>query len=505
MDNSKVLTLGDFRQLMMTKAPGSTFLPLERIPGGADAIRQLVAQKKVVVSKFNKDYGVVASDTETSMKEAEVARRIISLVSGKHRAPAESTINAWTAAYEKKIGMKYADEQRAAILKGVQNLFMVLIGGPGTGKTTVVKGIVNGLRNDGVYDICYLAPTGKAAKRMQESIGPEFCSGSMTIHKKLHIWEGHMQPTPITAQAVIIDEVSMMDLDTCLALLRAIEPGTRVIMIGDTDQLASVGYGAILRDMIASGVVPVAKLIKTFRQGNESGIFKNMKKIRIGDSHLEATDDFKIVVPNEKFSAQSIMIALYLSELKRLGGRTEDVIILTPMRKATCPTGSEALNPLIQSAVNPKGPQIVTDRGRIYRQGDPVIQLVNREKAANGDIGKIISVDESKQTIRVQFEDCVVDYSLDKLNGDKPELVLCYAMTIHKSQGSEYKSVITCMLDSDTVMLQRNLLYTAVTRAKKNCFLVCNPNAVKKACEVEASSLRVTMLTELLRYYAFIF
>jgi len=408
--------------------------------------------------------------------------------------PSDEKIQEYLDQAAKETGVKLCDEQAEAVAMAAKTQVLIVTGGPGTGKTSTLKSIEYVLRKIGYTSIAYTAPTGKAARRISESTGQP----ASTLHKKIKITKDNLNPTKIEEQVVIVDEVSMLDLQVSEAFFRAVPSGTKVILVGDTDQLPSVGNGSVLRDMIRSEVVPVAYLIKTFRQGAESLIISNMKNVRDGICDLRNGDDFHLMSPNKIYSAVDEMLAVYMSEYERLGGN-DDLVLLTPFRKRTKETSSEALNDKLQAMINPTGKYCRDEKNNlIFRIGDPVMQMENRAECANGDVGRII--DAGKNGIVVQYIDGQVQYTKTELSDG--QLSLAYAMSIHKSQGSEYKSVITCLLNEHGPMLQRNLLYTAVTRAKKNCFLVCEPDAVKKAIETVADSNRVTLLAEMLRVHA---
>ncbi len=400
-------------------------------------------------------------------------------------------------------GLNLCQEQQDAVRKSLNTNVLILTGGPGTGKTTTLSVILKCQEALGYTDIILAAPTGKASKRMTESTGRY----AATLHNVLQIREGHMEPKKLTCDCIVIDEISMLDLDVANALFRAVKPGMRVIMLGDTDQLPSVGAGAVLRDMINSGCIPVAKLLQTHRQGGDSMIFKNFKGFREGKANLYSGWDkdnngqdvigqgFHAVAPTQNFSAVQLMLYYYKKEYDRLGG-WENVVILTPYRNEQYKTSSEYLNKQIQHIVNPTGNECKSLYGT-FRVGDPIMCLVNEEHAVNGDVGEVIGA--RNDSITVKYVDCTITYKKKEL--DEGKLTLAYAMSIHKSQGSEYQSVITCMLNEHGSMLQRNLLYTAVTRAKKNCILICNEEAVEKAVANEMSSKRTTLLTEKIRHY----
>lgn len=425
-------------------------------------------------------------------KERHLARNMIRVKSAPshRRYPDDFKIQKMIEDFGNETGKHLCDEQQDAVIKALKNLVLILTGGPGTGKTCTLNTIDHCLRLCGYKDILYAAPTGKAARRVTESTGKEAC----TLHKMIKITKENMRPSSLKGEVIIVDEVSMLDLDVADALFEAVPSGMKVILVGDTDQLPSVGKGAVLRDVIGSGVIPVARLIKTFRQGNESLIFTNMKKIRDGNPDLEVGEDFAIAMPNKRYSAVDEILAIYMSEYERLGGNDE-LCLLTPFRRRKFASSSEALNAKLQGMINPSGLSLPGACEEVFRKGDPVMQTQNRKECANGDVGRVI--DTSQSGLVVRFTDGAVTYSKKELL--EGQLTLSYAMSIHKSQGSEYKSVITTILNEHSVMLQRNLLYTAVTRAKKNCFLVCEEDAVKKAVSTVADKGRLTKLSEWLR------
>lgn len=439
---------------------------------------------------------------EIFVAECEIAMNIARINAARPRSMDPVLVEEAIDKHEKEVGFKLCDEQRNAVCTAINNQLCVITGGPGTGKTSVLRVATLCMNDFGYTDVAYTAPTGKAASRISESTG----SPAITLHKKLGISPDDPEPVCVDNQVLIVDEVSMLDLSTARALMKAIPSGAKLIMLGDTDQLPSVGIGAILRDMLSSGAVPVARLVKTFRQSGDSGIFKNMKIIREGivekDENgkdifpLSSTPDFKIVHPNEEWTALKEIQYLYLREYKRLGG-CEQVVVLTPYRNEKFDTSSDYLNKVIQKLVNPNSPGLVVGN-TTYRLNDPVMQLTNREECANGDVGKITHV--AQEAITVEFTESIVTYTAEDLKTG--QLTLSYCMSIHKSQGSEYKSVITILLKENGPMLQRNLIYTAITRAKKQCYLVCEDEAVIQAVKTEASSGRLTMLSERLREYS---
>lgn len=424
--------------------------------------------------------------------EIDIVENIFRILKSPHPHYSDAYLDKVIDQIERKKGAKLHINQREAVKKGVNNSFLVLTGGPGTGKTFVLNFI-----NEAIHyinpkaRIDYAAPTGKAARRITESTG----FYASTLHSKLQISVDNTTPTPLSKDIYVlnVDEVSMLDIWTMLALMQAIQTGTKLILVGDTDQLPSVGPGAILRDLIASGVIPVAALTATFRQAGDSTLFDNIQRIKNGNAHLTAGDDFKIATPKDGLSAQDILLWMYKQEIKEWGS-VENVMCLTPFRQSgdTC---SNIINNKIQAYVNPSGATIRRNDGICFRKGDMVMQTENKNNVANGDVGIITDVYPGVG-VSVQFCGYGRDYGMS----DMAELTLSYAMSIHKSQGSEAKSVVTLLLNEHKQMLQRNLLYTAVTRAKKKCSLLCDPEAVSTAVNSEASCKRITMLKELLQY-----
>lgn len=431
---------------------------------------------------------------EIREREIRIAQNVIrlKLATPRRDFPSESEADLLIEEYSKKTGIILCDEQEDAVKKSLRNQIVVITGGPGTGKTCTLKAIIECLRALGYVNIRGLAPTGKAASRMTESTGLI----AETIHSKLSISEDCMVPVYVSGDVVIVDEISMLDEEVADVFFSALNSGIKVILVGDIDQLPSVGIGSVLRDFLESNVIAYTRLIKTYRQGNESLIFTNMKKIRDGKYDLEVGDDFQIAVPTKEHSAVDEMITIYMSEYNRLGGN-DSLCLLTPFRNRKRETSSEAMNDKLQAIINPDGNFLKNKNGEKFKKGDPVMQTKNRKECANGDVGRVIEVTSAYITVKYDRE--TVRYDADDLD----QLTLAYAMSIHKSQGSEYQSVITCLLNEHSVMLQRNLLYTAVTRAKKNCFLVCEPEAVKKAVVTVADGQRVTQLVKCLRYENF--
>ena len=423
----------------------------------------------------------------------------------------------------KELGIQYDDVQLYAIRTAAASKGMVLTGGPGTGKTTVTQGIIEVFKKFKLH-ILLAAPTGRAAKRASESTGME----AKTIHRLLGSGSGtfeHNEEHPLEGDVLIIDESSMVDIRLMSSLLKAVPENMRLILIGDVNQLPSVGPGTVLKDIIDSGVFPVVRLTKIFRQAAESHIITNAHRINDGlfpviDDSDPKNDFFLEIMDKkgEKLEASEIAERTAQAIIKLLTDtipnmyhiQPRDIQILAPMRNGSA--GTIALNKLAQEALNPEGPSIAFE-GYSYRKGDRVMQTKNDyEKGVfNGDIGYIVAVNLEKELLKVEFLDADkqetdskfwLDYwDMDEEDEEEDEeigthgpnpyvtysrndlenLDPAYAITIHKSQGSEFPAVIMPFLNSHFVMLERNLLYTGVTRAKKYLFLEGQRNAIYKA------------------------
>ena len=395
-----------------------------------------------------------------------------------------------------KLHIQLGDEQYAAVVMAVYSTVCILTGSAGTGKTSVLKVIREVLKminND--CTILFTAPTGKAARKITESVGDK----AYTLHKKLKITENNMNSSPLIVDILISDETSMLDLFVADATFKAIQTGSKVILVGDIKQLPSIGVGAVLRDLISSGILPVTMLNRTYRQDNSTILFANIINICNGINKVESGVDFLVANPSAEHSAVSLIISAYIVAVKKYG--VESTVCLTPFRKGK--KGSDNLNKILQNIINPKSPQKkeiayhnqFTDA--IFRENDMVMQLKNRLECANGDVGKIIEVNEDKNEVIVQYIDGCVTYYHSQLY----QITLSYAMSIHKSQGSEYPAVVMCILNEHKRMLERNLLYTGVTRAKKIIYLIYDASAYAAAINNTSYTKRITMLSEKLCYF----
>lgn len=443
------------------------------------ADRDIVAVKKVDDRYFSLE--------KYNELEKNIAQNLCNILSCKSsEIPSRNAIDSILAVLDEKGTLD--PHQRDAVYMACENQVMILTGGPGTGKTFTVNMICKTLMQ--LYPhktVLCCAPTGKASRRMTESTGmPAF-----TLHKKLEITADNMEPSNLNASIVVVDETSMLDTEVANALFKAVLPGTKLILVGDIDQLPSVGAGAVLRDMIESGVVPTNMLTKTFRQKGESLIIDNAKNIKDGITKIDVNSEFLICSTAEAkaygYNSEEYLVNAYLSKVAQYG--VENVALLTPYKKEKFATGADHLNKVIQARYNPDG-EGIKYKGTVFREGDRVMQLENRRECANGDVGTISKV--TNKYITIEYIDGSVDYTSDELN----QLTLAYALSVHKSQGSEYKAVISCMLNEHSAMQKRNLLYTAVTRAKKDFILLYDYDALKKCIETDATNSRKTNLKE---------
>ena len=391
-------------------------------------------------------------------------------------------------------GIEYDEVQLAAIRQAVTSKVMVLTGGPGTGKTTTTQGIIAALKKAGLR-VLLAAPTGRAAKRMSEATGME----AKTIHRLLEYnpQDGYKRndENPLEGDALIVDECSMIDILLMNNLLKAVPVGMRLVFVGDIDQLPSVGAGNVLRDIIDSQRIPVVRLVRIFRQAQKSRIVMNAHTINQGrfpDTSNGRDTDFFFMREDDPERAAETIVRLVKERLPRAYRESPDRIqVLTPMQRGV--VGAANLNLLLQQALNPSGPSLGRG-GYTYRQGDRVMQLRNNyaKEVFNGDLGYIREVDTEDRMLTVDFDGKKVEYDVTELD----ELTLAYATTIHKAQGSEYPIVVMPVLMTHFVMLQRNLIYTGITRAKKLCVLIGAAKALAYAVRNMSVLKRNTHLRE---------
>jgi exodeoxyribonuclease V alpha subunit len=492
-----------------TEGGGHTCVPRDEwmnaagtLLGGMDAPSLEHAMRALLlgghVIQENEIEGPVYFTRTMHAAEVRFAERVRELASS-HVKPL-GDIAALLDRYETDRAVRLAGAQREAVERAGTAPVLVITGGPGVGKTTVVRALL-ALFDEARIPVRLAAPTGRAAKRMQEASGRE----AQTLHRLLEFDPKRatfqrIASRPIDAGVVIVDEASMIDLPLADCLAQAIAPGTRVVFVGDVDQLPSVGPGAVLRDVIASGVAPTVRLTHVFRQAAASLIVENAHHINAGKPPRVTRDpnsDFFVIERRDALAARETVLELVRDRIPNRFGLdpVRDVQVLTPMHRGDA--GAMALNESLQNALNPHG-DTLTRGNRTYRVGDKVMQLRNDydKDVWNGDLGFVTSVDKADEEITVRFDDGKErTYALGELD----DLTLAYACTIHKSQGSEYPAVVVVMLSSHFVMLSRNLLYTAVTRGKRLVVLVTDSRALALSLKQARKGERRSRLRERLR------
>ena len=490
-------------ELSHNEGNGHVFLPRPKLLA---ATAQLLGDEDGVEEALDTliDEGKVSSETVANVEacyllrlhEAEdyACRKLLNLLSAT--ADVSSRAGRTVDEIEQSQGITYAPLQRKAVELAAEHGVLILTGGPGTGKTTTVRGIVSLFERMGLA-IVLAAPTGRAAQRLGELTGRE----AQTIHRLLGMsWnEATHEVTftkgekePLEADAVIVDEMSMVDLPLFAALLRALRPGTRLVMVGDADQLPSVGAGNVFSDLIRSGKVETVFLREVFRQAERSAIIRNAHAVNAGEPPRLQNDqgDFYFLCRRDAQRAVSTVVELCQSRLpEKMGIPVGDIQVLTPTRKG--PAGTENLNRLLQDALNPAKPGQPEIRWgeRIFRPGDRVMQTRNdydilweKEDGTvgsgvfNGDVGRIQAIDPAGEWLAILYEDRKALYSLEMLS----EIDLAYAQTVHKAQGSEYPCVVLCAMPSAPGLMVRGVLYTALTRARELLILVGDDVAVRE-------------------------
>jgi exodeoxyribonuclease V alpha subunit len=434
------------------------------------------------------------------LAEVGVARSLHRLREAAHPLP-PIALEAALAWVEKKIGLELAASQRDAIRQATTCPVLVITGGPGVGKTTLVRGILEIFAAKGLR--CALcAPTGRAAKRLCETTGCE----ARTIHRLLEFDPAlggfrRDRHTPLGCDLLVVDEVSMVDVVLMNQLLRAVSPGTCLILVGDVDQLPSVGPGTVLRDILASGAVPVVRLTEIFRQAGQSWIVRAAHAVNHGELPESAPaeqGDFYFI---EADTPQVILDRIVTLVRERIPARfgldgLRDIQVLTPMNRSEL--GARNLNAKLQEVLNPpSGAAEVQRFGWTFRVGDKVLQTVNdyQKEVFNGDIGRISRIEEVDQELTVDYDGRAVVYDFGELD----EVALAFALTIHKSQGSEYSAVVIPLHTQHFLMLQRNLLYTGITRGKKLVVLVGHRKALTLAVQRQETARRYSALSRRLQ------
>lgn len=481
-------------------AKSCELLELKQSDGIGDAIESLRCEDKIVVEPdedggtsriWRKGAWHAEVNSATHLKRLMQSQRLVDLTK---TAPDE------ISRVESQLGVTLADLQRKAVKACWEHKVVVITGGPGTGKTTIIRSVVELGKKRGAT-IHLAAPTGRAAKRLSEATD----ESASTLHRMLEysFQQGFQlnESNPLETDMLIIDESSMMDTYLLSAVTAALCDEAHLVLVGDIDQLPSVGPGNVLKDIINSGSVGVVRLTEIFRQAQESNIVRNAHRINTGQlpdipDHRKSNElvDFYAINADEPIEAQRKIIALVKNRMPKAFGYDpfQDVQILSPMHRGD--VGCGTLNTLIQDALNPRGEEIKRGHRR-FRLGDKVMQQKNNyeQDVYNGDMGIITDINHDSKEIEVDFGDTrIAHYPFTDLD----ELVLAYAITVHKSQGSEYRAVIIPVVTQHYIMLQRNLLYTAITRAKELVILVGTQKALALAVKNNDAQHRYTRLKE---------
>ncbi|MBO5878991.1 MAG: AAA family ATPase, partial [Clostridia bacterium] len=501
-------------------ANGHSCLPWEKLSAAAaqllsiseeqisDMLAAFISDEKLSLYTMASERFVMANSVADD--EKYIAKRIAQMQTQINHINV-TDIYALIESVEAKYSIRYAQLQKEALFEAISGSLLVLTGGPGTGKTTVVKGLISIFTSLGLK--CVLAaPTGRAAKRLSEATGQE----AKTIHRLLEMDRGldgraHFnrdERNPLSESVIIVDEISMIDLALAASLFRAIKRGARLILIGDADQLPSVGAGNVLDDIISSEKIKTIALTQIFRQSGESLIVTNAHKINEGESPIlnDTKNDFFFLNRENERDIANTVADLVLERLpKKYGDRIrEGIQIITPSKKGY--GGVNVLNQVLQERINPplKFKKEIKHGDIIFRENDKVMQITNNydiewEKNSvvgmgvfNGDIGYIEKIDLEREEMKIRFDDRVATYSFDLCD----EIDLAYAITVHKSQGSEYPVVILPMYYCPPMLMTRNLLYTAVTRAKQMVIMVGRSDVPRKMVENNREVMRYTTLAE---------
>ena len=527
-DSDYRIRSGMLYTLLQASGEGHTYLPKEELFSRASQLlgvdpsymekhlMDMVVDRKLVAKET--EAGTVVYPTRYYYLELNTARMLCEL---NILCPEdEQMMKKRIARIEKKTGTELDEMQRQAVAAAAQHGLFVLTGGPGTGKTTTINAIIRYFEEEGA-ELRLAAPTGRAAKRMTEATGYE----AQTIHRLLELNgmpEGEQEgravhfdrnsENPLEADVIIIDEMSMVDIALMHSLLLAVTAGTRLILVGDENQLPSVGPGNVLHDIIRSGAFPVVELTKIFRQASESDIVVNAHKINRGEQVTinNKSRDFFFLKRYDADIIIRVVIALIQEKLPRyVDAKPYEIQVLTPMRKGLL--GVERLNQILQRYLNPPDEKKKEKEigQRLFREGDKVMQVKNNYQLEweilgrykipvdrgvgvfNGDTGIMVEINEFAETATVEFEDGRrAEYSFKQLE----ELELAYAVTIHKSQGSEYPAVILPLLSGPRMLMNRNLLYTAVTRARKCVTVVGSENTFAEMIRNEKQQKRYSSL-----------
>lgn len=532
MDSDFRVKSGILYTLLQASGEGHTYLPEEELTRRAARLLEvdvdqvekqymdLAIERKIVLKQGSREDGAetqiyastfyyMEANTAAMLKELNVTYDV-----------PEVEIEQRLRKIEKQTGMELDEHQVTAVKEAVRNGFLIITGGPGTGKTTTINTIIKYFELEG-FDIFLAAPTGRAAKRMSETTGFE----ARTVHRMLELNGGaegsggfeRNEQNPLETDVIIIDEMSMVDISLMYSLLKAIAVGTRLILVGDVNQLPSVGPGSVLRDIIRSGVCNVVMLTKIFRQASTSDIIVNAHKINHGEEVVldNKSMDFFFLKRYDADVIINVVLQLIKQKLPKFVDATPyDIQVLTPMRKGLL--GVERLNTILQQYMNPPlSSKAEKEYGTtIFREGDKVMQTKNNyqleweirspyglsiEKGLgvfNGDMGIIRQINDFAELMTIEFDEGrMVEYPYKLLD----ELELAYAITIHKSQGSEYPAVVIPLLSGPAMLMNRNLIYTAVTRARKCVTLVGNEQTFYQMVQNTSQQKRYSGLCERLK------
>lgn len=532
-DSDYRIRSGMLYTLLQASGEGHIYLPKEELFSRASRLlgvdvsymekhlMDMVVDRKLILKETEE--GIVVYPTQYYYLELNSAKMLCEL---NILCPEdEQMMKKRISRIEKETGTELDEMQKQAVASAAQHGLFILTGGPGTGKTTTINAIIRYFEEEGA-ELCLAAPTGRAAKRMTEATGYE----AQTIHRLLELNglpEGEQEgravhfdrnsENPLEADVIIIDEMSMVDISLMYSLLLAVTAGTRLILVGDENQLPSVGPGNVLRDIIRSGCFPVVELKKIFRQASESDIVVNAHKINRGEQVTinNKSRDFFFLKRYDADIIIRVVIALIQEKLPRyVDAKPYEIQVLTPMRKGLL--GVERLNQILQRYLNPPDEKKKEKEigQRLFREGDKVMQVKNNYQLEweilgrykipvdkgvgvfNGDTGIMTEINEFAETATVEFEDGrQAQYSFKQLE----ELELAYAVTIHKSQGSEYPAVILPILSGPRMLMNRNLLYTAVTRARKCVTVVGSENTFAEMIRNEKQQQRYSSLDKRIR------
>lgn len=460
-----------------------------------EQVDRLVERKRLVVEPLpEKGVGEAVFLTYFWRTEREIASRLQALLDHSTLMDPARIVRA-VEQEEKRLALTLSDEQRQAVESACGHKVAIITGGPGTGKTTITRVVVRALKSLGLK-ISLAAPTGRAAKRLSEATG----FTATTLHRLLRYQPGtgfeFGEEKKLAADVLVVDEVSMLDCALCLSLLRALPLTCRLVFVGDENQLPSVGAGNILGDMLESGAIPAVRLTHIYRQARESMIVVNAHRINQGEfpqgsPHAPPRADFFWVEKEHLGELQTLILRMVCERIPEAYGLDPmtEVQVLTPMHKGE--VGTVALNRLLQERLNPDGREL--QRGqRAYRVGDRILQLRNNyeKDVFNGDLGRISGFDPEDETLTAEFDGREVEYGFDELD----EIGLAYAISVHKSQGSEYPAVVMPVVTQHYMLLQRNLIYTGLTRGRKLAVLLGSRRAMHMGLGNERGRKRYTTL-----------